>query len=127
MFYGSWIHVRSFKIIDRPEFEKTIIEKKVEKEVKHRIPYATRNINYIFHHSKEIFLTTSIKLFCKGEGCFILHLVKFRGNRLPSAGDKNCNDCHMACRMNTPEYYGKIISCDTGKGREYGHLFLQLS
>ena len=52
VFYASSIHVQSFEIIDHPEFEKISIEKKVEKEVKHRIPYATRKLNYIFPHSK---------------------------------------------------------------------------
>ena len=44
--------MRSFKIIDRPESYKIIIEKKVKKEVKHGIPYATRKLTHIFHHSK---------------------------------------------------------------------------
>ena len=39
------MHVRSFKIIDHLESEKIIIEKTVEKEVKHGIPYATRKLN----------------------------------------------------------------------------------
>ena len=28
-------------------------------------------------------------------------------------------------RINTFEYHGKITRCDTGKGEEYGYLFLQ--
>ena len=46
------MHVPSFKTIDRPKFEKIIIEKNVEKEVKHRISYAARKMNYILQHSK---------------------------------------------------------------------------
>ena len=46
------MHVQSFKIIDHLESEKIIIEKKVEKEVKHGIFNATRKLKYIFHHSK---------------------------------------------------------------------------
>ena len=46
------MHVRSFKIIDHPESEKMIIEKEVEKEVKHGIPYAARKLNYVFLRSK---------------------------------------------------------------------------
>ena len=52
LFYAPWIHVQSFKIIDLPESEKIVIEKKVKKEVKHGISYVTRKLNYIFHHSK---------------------------------------------------------------------------
>ena len=44
--------MQSFKIIDRPESEEITIEKKVEREVKYGIPYATRKLTYIFHHSK---------------------------------------------------------------------------
>ena len=29
-----------------------MIERKVEKEVKHEITYAAKNLNYIFHHNK---------------------------------------------------------------------------
>ena len=46
------MNVRSFKIIDRPESDKIIIEKVVENEIKNGIPYATRKLNDIFHHSK---------------------------------------------------------------------------
>ena len=46
------MQVQSFKIIDHLEFDKIIIEKKFEKEVKHGIPYATQKPNYIFDHSK---------------------------------------------------------------------------
>ena len=42
------MHVRSFKIIDHPESEKIIIEKKVKKEVKHGISYATRKTDLHF-------------------------------------------------------------------------------
>ena len=64
------MHVRSFKIIHRPESEKIIIEKDVEEEVKHGILYATRELNYLPPQS----------LFCKAKGCFTLHLAKFIGN-----------------------------------------------
>ena len=72
--------MRRFKVIDHPESEIIIIEKDVGREVKHGIPYATRKLTYIFHHSEEIFFTTLIKSYCKVEGCFTLHLAKFRGN-----------------------------------------------
>ena len=74
-------------MIDQPEFEKIIIEKPIEKEVKHGIPYATRKLNYNFHHSNEIFLTSSIKFSCKVESRFTLHLAKFGGNWPSSSGD----------------------------------------
>ena len=54
--------------------------KNLGREVKHGIPYAMLKLNYISHHSEYIFLTTSIELFCKVEGCFTLHLARFRGN-----------------------------------------------
>ena len=82
------MHVRSFEFIDRPESEKIIIEKRLGKEVKHGIPYARRKMNYIFHHSKLIFLTTSITIFSKIEGSWILHLAKFKGNRPSSCEGK---------------------------------------
>ena len=40
--------MRSFKIIDHPESEKIVIEKKVEKEAKHGIPYAAEKIELHF-------------------------------------------------------------------------------
>ena len=55
--------------------------------LKRGIPYATRKFHFIFHHSKQIFLTTSIKLFCKFEDFLTLHLVKFRGD-WPSSSEK---------------------------------------
>ena len=52
LFYASRILVQSFEIIDHLESEKIIVGKKVKKEVKHGISYATPKLNYIFHHSK---------------------------------------------------------------------------
>ena len=40
------------QVVNHPESNKIIIEKKIEREVKYEIPYATRKINYIFHHGK---------------------------------------------------------------------------
>ena len=40
------------KLFDYPESEKIFIERRVEKEVKPGILYATRKLNYIFQHSK---------------------------------------------------------------------------
>ena len=39
-------------MIDYLESEKIIVEKKLEKEIKHGIPYATGKLNYILHYSK---------------------------------------------------------------------------
>ena len=55
--------MRSFKVIDHPESEKIIIEKNVEKEVKHGILYAMRTPNNIFYHNEKIYLTSSIRFF----------------------------------------------------------------
>ena len=94
LFYASSMHVRSFKFINHSESQKTMVEKKVEKEVKYGISYATQKLNYISHHSKKIIFTTSIKKFCTIEGSFTLHLAKFRGNPVPEI--KSYNDRHMA-------------------------------
>ena len=40
--------MRSFKIIDHPKSERVVIKKKIEKEVKHGIYYATAQIDLHF-------------------------------------------------------------------------------
>ena len=40
------------KLLTIQNLRKLSFKKTIEKEVKHRIPYATRKLNYIFHHSK---------------------------------------------------------------------------
>ena len=69
-----------------------------------------------------------IKFFSKVEGCFTLHLAKFRDNLPSSSRDKKIEMIVIwRFRSNTPQYYGKITRRDRGKGGKYGYVFLQLS
>ena len=71
------------------------------------MPYATPNLKYIFHHSIQIFITTSN---------FFLEAIDH-----PIPEIKIVMIVIWRFRINTPKGYGKITRCDT---RKYGYLQL---
>ena len=93
--------MRSFKIIDHSESEKIIIDKKVEKEVKHGIPYATRKLYFIFHHSKKYLLPPQSNCFVrlKSVSHFISQNLEAIDHPVP---ERKNYDCYMEFSQKHP-------------------------
>ena len=75
---------------------KLSLKKKLKKRLNTEFPMLRENWTTFSITINNYFLPLQSNFFCKIEGCFTLHLAKFRGNWPSSSGDKNYNVRHMA-------------------------------
>ena len=113
------------KLLTIRNSRKLSLKKQLKNRLNTEFPMLRENWPTFFITVDKYFLSLQSNSFVRLKA--VLHFISriLEAIDHPVSEIKNYNDCHIEFCVKTPEYYGEIGRCDTGKGGEYGHVIFE--